>query len=233
MADWRVGTAQETLARLGYGVTISGELDTATRQALAEFARRHALPRTDSLTPEIVVALGYAGDRAFDPFGLHELAISTSAWSSARNAAVHAQGTWSPADPPRQTSNIWCYRDLHVCREAVAYILMGQLYTDVIEYEIDGWDADELTAHSASICMIDKLTINRSQESAVLVRSARGAGLAICDRTRSANKESVARLVSGSTVVASLNEEGMKYIRLGSKASSLMQRLRVLSNRSR
>ena len=128
-----------------------------------------------------------------------------------------------------QTSNIWCYRDLRVCRETVAYVLMGQLYTDVIEYDVDGWDADELTAHSGSLCMSDKLTINRSRQSAVLVRSARGAGLSICDRTRSAYPESVARLVSGRAVTDSLSTEVMKFMRFGPKAAALMRRVKELS----
>ena len=225
MADMRIVTAQDQLARLGYEVSVSGELDSKTRRAFEAFARRHGVPSTESLTPEMDVALRYADDRAFVPFGLRDSSVSTAAWALPRNASIHAIGTWSPADPPRQTSNIWCYRETRVCQEAVAYVLAGDLYTDVVTYDVDQWDAEELTAHSTSICMADKLTINRSQASAVLVRSARGAGLGICDETRSANRESVARLVSGRTVSNSLAMQGLPFQRLGPRAAALMKKL--------
>jgi hypothetical protein len=225
IADMRIVTAQNELARLGYEGSISGELDSRTRRAFREFARHHGLQSTDSLTPEMDVALRYADDRAFYPFGLRDSSISTAAWALPRNASTHAIGTWSPADPPRQTSNIWCYRDARICREAVAYVLAGELYTDIVEYDVDQWDAEELTAHSTSLCMSDKLTINRSRASAVLVRSARGPGVGICDQTRSANRESVARLVSGRIVSNSLAMQGLPFLRLGPKAAALMKKL--------
>jgi len=225
----RLIEAQETLGRLGYGIAISGELDAPTRRAFREFARRHGVPLTDSLSAEMELALKYSSDRSFVPFALHDLTVWTSNWTAPSYGSVHAQGTWSPADPPRQTSSIWCYHDLRVCRETVAYVLMGNLYTDEIEYTVELWDNEELTARSNSTCMSDKLTINRSQESLVLVRSARGADLEFCVRTRSANRESVSRLVDGRTVTDSLNYEGMKFIRLGPKAATLLRKVQQMS----
>lgn len=223
MADVRLADAQEVLARLGYGVTFSGELDSKTKRAITEFAQRHGLPFGDSLTPQIEAALKYAADHTDFPFALKDLKVETGAWDG---ATVHAVGTWSPADPPRQTSNIWCYRNLRLCRETVAYVAAGELYTDAFEYDIDGWDTEELTAHASSLCQKERLMINRSHQSAVLVRSALGAGIPLCENLRSANKEALQRLVSGRTVTDSLSAIATTFLRLGPKAARLLERVR-------
>jgi len=95
--------AQQTLARLGYGVVISGDLDAQTRRALKAFAQYHGLRQSgDSFSPELQIALDYASGHSASPFGLQDLSVEVGSWAMA-DRAVHARGTWSPADPARQT----------------------------------------------------------------------------------------------------------------------------------
>ena len=214
---------QSTLARLGYGNTISGDVDERTRSAIREFERRHGLPVTgDPYAPELQVAIRFVDGKTLSSFGLSSLTVVGS------NATFYAKGTWSPSDPPRQTSEISCYRASRECRETTAYLLMGKLYTDEIEYVVERWNDDELVARSDKLCVSDVITINRASKSVILVRGSRGQSLEACAMLRTKSDDAVLRLVDGSKVADSLDAEALRYTRLGPSARAWWTKVREM-----
>lgn len=215
-----VGT-QETLARLGYGIRITGTLDDPTKAAIREFERYHGLPVTGSFdSPELVLGLQFVDRLTKSRFGLPDAYVTTSSWPN----IVRATGSWAGREPARNTTEVWCYRASRMCREAFSYILEGELYVATTEYDIEHWDTDELRARSNAHCLSEVLTINRASASAVVIRSPRNLDDPICKATPPRQNE-VLRLVSGRTVSDSLLAESWRYVRHGAAVAGLLQRL--------
>jgi hypothetical protein len=224
---------QEALAHLGYGVRITGEFDGQTRDAVKTFERRHNLPvqpqDEGSISPELEVALGYVNNQTLNTFGLPSLEVGTGTWDPPLGV-IRARGTWAPADPPRQTTDIWCYRSTHACHESFAYLLNGDLYVGISDYDIERWDDDELVARSVSVCIGETLTINRARKSATLLRSSRNDKNEACRTLRAKADDAVLRLVDGPFIADSLNRKAFDYWNLGPKAVSWLKKLRGSSN---
>jgi hypothetical protein len=218
---------QETLARLGYGIELTGEFDSPTRVAIRTFEHRHGLPETGGPdAPELQVAIRYVDRKTLNLFALPALRVDTLSWSNGASATVHAKGTWAPGDPPRQTSEIWCFRSQRTCHESMAYLVFGELYVGTTDYDVERWDEDELVARGNAICVSEVLTINRASESVVLVRGSRNAGNKACQMLRVKYDDIVLRLVDGPAVAESLDAEALKYVRLGPSAAAMWKRLR-------
>jgi hypothetical protein len=220
---------QETLAELGYQVAFTGEMDETTRSALRRFEQRHNLPSTDDpQTPEVAAALSVLGARLSNTFGLPPLSVWVDGWTN-KDAAIRAQGTWWRGDPPRQTSEIWCHRADMTCRETVAYVVAGELYANNLEYSIERWDNDALTARSEALCVSDVLTINRASKTASLVRGSRNGQLETCRLQRTKWDDAVQRLADGHEVVDSLTAETLPYILLGPRVTSSLEKVKAIS----
>jgi hypothetical protein len=214
---------QETLARLGYGNQLTGDLDRPTRLAIRAFEHRHGLPVTgDPESPELRVAIHYVDRKTLNQFGLPALSLYTDGWST---GILYAKGTWVPGDPPRQTSEISCSRSQRTCRESTAYLLFSGLYVGTIDYNVERWDEDELVARDDELCVSDVLTINRASESVILARGSRNAGNKACQMLRVKYDDVVLRLVDGPAVAESLDADALKYARLGPSAAALWKRL--------
>lgn len=229
MQTGRIIETQEALARLGYGVRITGEFDGQTRDAINAFERRHNLPvkpqDEGAISPELEVALDYVDEQTLTTFGLPSMEVWTSNWDMP-NGAVRARGTWAPADPPRQTSDIWCYRSTRACHESFAYLLNGDLYVGISDYDVQRWDADELLARSVSVCVGETLTINRARKSATLLRSSLNDQNEACRTLRTKADDAVLRLVDGPAIADSLNRKAFDYLNLGPKAARWAKKLR-------
>lgn len=203
---------------MGYALAISGETDDPTRNAIRAFQHRHGLPVDgDPESPDLQAAMKIIDEQISGSFGLQPLDVTTDVWSAGAASSVHAQGTWSPADPPRQTSDIWCYRGPRRC-EVTASLLSGTLHAWSQEYEIDRRDADELQAHSDAICVRDALTINRASKAVLLMREPINSETPACRVTRSKWNDVVMRLVDGVAMAESLDMGALRYHRLGPKA---------------
>jgi hypothetical protein len=229
MQTGRLIETQETLARLGYGVRLTGQFDAQTRAGVRAFERRHSLkikPEDEgSISPELQVALSYVNQQTLNTFGLPSLEVWTSTWD-APNGAARARGTWSPADPPRQTTDIWCYRNTRACHESFAYLLNGELYVGISDYDVERWDNDELVARSVSVCVGETLTINRARKSATLLRASRNDTNEACRTLRTKTDDAVLRLVDGPSIADSLNRKAADYLNLGPAAATWLKKLR-------
>jgi peptidoglycan hydrolase-like protein with peptidoglycan-binding domain len=138
----RIFDVQQTLARLGYGVEISGELDTLTRAGIRAFERWHGLPETgDPNAPELRVAIDYVDKLTLNTFALPQLSVLTSLWTG-DGAVVHATGTWAPFNPARNTSEIWCYRSKMMCHESSVYLHYGELHVETLDYDVERWNEE-------------------------------------------------------------------------------------------
>jgi hypothetical protein len=214
---------QQTLGRLGYGVRLTGEFDSQTRIAVRAFERRHGLPENANLdSPELEVAINYVDGQTLNTFGLQPLDVWTSTWTEP-NGAVRATGTWAPADPPRQTAEIWCYRAQGVCHESVAYLLLGALYIATTDYDVERWNDDELIARSNALCVGEVLTINRTSKSVVLMRSSRNGQQELCRTWRDSSYDRVMRLVEGPVIANSLDQKNLEYLLLGPRATTAVK----------
>ena len=221
----RLVDVQETLARLGYGNAISGELDKSTENAIRAFDKRHGLPENDDPEdPTFRAAVEYVDKVTSPNVGLQGFSMWTSSWSSP-TGAVRAAGTWSPAAPPRQTSEIWCYRHDQTCHESLAFLGNGALQVGSVDYQIERWDEDQIVARFTATCVSEVLTINRASESAVLLRNARGGGLKVCAVPNKTLSNQVERLTDGNAVADSLMLLGLPYMRMGPRASATVRRL--------
>lgn len=221
MHQGRLASTQETLARLGYGIRMTGVLDAPTRNAIREFERYHGLPDSSDVdAPELALAIDFVDHMTSSQFPLPELRVLTSAWA----ASVHAEGTWQGADPPRQTSEIWCYRFNRTCHESYAYILMGALRIGTTDYDVELWNDDELRARSDAICVSDVLSINRASEAVILVRSSRNQREPLCKDRHEPTDDIAMRLVNGRLVTDSLDKAARPYMRYGKTVSDWIAR---------
>jgi len=230
----RVIETQETLARLGYGVRLTGQFDAQTRAAVKAFERRHSLPikpeDEGSISSELQVALSYVNRQTLNTFGLPRLEVWTSTWD-APNGTARARGTWAPADPPRQTTDIWCYRRNRTCHESFAYLLNDELYVGTSDYDVERWDENELVARSVALCVGETLTINRARKSATLLRNSRNDSNEACRTVRTKTDDAVLRLVDGPSIADSLNRKAADYLNLGPAAATWLKKLRDSSYR--
>ena len=85
---------------------------------------------------------------------------------------VTAEGTWTraavtPADEmayPLQTSHISCDRQAQRCSEAMALVSGNVLTSELIEYEIESWNASVITFRSGGLCTEEVFTIDLQTE---------------------------------------------------------------------
>ena len=230
MRQARLVETQETLARLGYGTRITGVLDAGTRDAIRDFEQYHGIPDTGAFdAPELTLALESVDRITNNQFGLKDLSVWTSPWST----SVHAEGTWQGADPPRQTSDIWCYRQLRTCHEVMAYLVQGQLYVGSTDYQVELWNDDELQARGDAVCVSEVLSINRASEAVILVRSSRNQQLKSCTEVRQPFDDVAMRLVAGRIVTDSLSRQAIPYMRYGKAATALLSRMDSLAKRAK
>ena len=211
-------STQETLARLGYGVRFTGILDTPTKNAIRDFEHYHGITDTgDFDAPELALAIRHVDEITTNQFGLKSLSVWTSSWAQ----SAHAVGTWRGADPPRQTSEIWCYRSLGTCHEEYSYLLSGQLYVGSTDFQVENWNNDELRARFDAGCVSDVLSINRASEAVILVRSSRNQQLTICRELRQRTDDIAMQLVDGHIVADSLYKIAIPYYRRGNAVTKL------------
>ncbi len=144
---------QMALARFGYGVLLSGELDERTKLAIIEYQKRRGLKHSgqvDAATVERAVKDMRAAD--YNPIDLPTGAFSFEAWSQGYIAAA---GTWvmtneTPAHP-LQSTEIRCVQDKGLCIETTAIIMEKAddtttpwLFLDTDLYDIERWDQYEI-----------------------------------------------------------------------------------------
>ncbi len=165
---------QSSLGHLGFGpVMYSGEIDAETQAATRRYERARGLPITGNpfasttysrLTAEGERATrlafrtrsGMIGQRHFSGWG--DYFTGDGLWI--------APGTENPA-----ALKVECFRDRSECYVAEAEY--GEQLTPVIDYfDILSWDSAEIRSKPVdSYCQRSVLTINRVEESVVIVRS--------------------------------------------------------------
>ncbi len=218
---------QLELAQIGYAVPLTGQPDDATKHAALAFERRFGLPQSEDIqSPTLRAGLSFVADRLTEAgIRLPDRNVFTDMWNGP-GAAVHAQGTWSPATPATQTSDIWCYRSQDECHETLAMLDAGALSTDIVDYKIIRWDHDEIVARSEAPCGVDEITITRIAGNVILNRMPLLGNNNFCRELAPPDSEAIARLVDGRTVTRPLAVNALLYLRLGPVADSLVQNMR-------
>lgn len=222
-----IAEGQELLARLGYGIRISGQEDAATRDAATRFERRHGLPVSGSVrAPTFRVAAAVVRRElaiADMPHAPHHLLLSQ--WSN----YVWAAGVWFPMKHSWQASSISCERRSDTCVETYSWEFEGELKSESVHYDITRWDDTTLEARADNgLCTRYEVKIHRATEVVTQVESNFGANVVCNADGKRAGWDShlpvLRRLRSGREVVDSIkNAVRLRYMVLPRAITSVLE----------
>lgn len=163
--ELNLADAQSFLARLGYLVTVSGSLDTRTKQGVAAFERRHGLQITSSPFSATFLAaksqvssdLAWANSERPPGFLLALGGWPNSAWT---------EGVWWPMMWQQEFADISCIRSQGRCTETHVRASGGQWSLTTTDYVLQRWDESSLVAVNRALCFESELRIGH-QDSTV------------------------------------------------------------------
>jgi hypothetical protein len=89
------------------------------------------------------------------------------------NDMVTAEGTWtrsgltkgSAMGYPLQTSRIQCYRQERRCTEARAYVANNELFSELVEYNVESWSPTTIVLRNDALCATEVFTIDLNTKS--------------------------------------------------------------------